>query len=215
MPFEDNVLEVPFFTEEECLEIKDWAFEFEQKLIDAGYGEHKPAPEYFDNITTSNYHHYNFFHHFPQYADRFADMLTQCNKDLEWPVIVQAWVNIYRKGQGINWHNHQGRMGKSFSCNVFIAGDTKPGVTYKPFNEKGIVRENQIGFLHMFPCELFHYVPDVETDTPRITLGMTVHSNMDINLGLMKQLAFNSKEWQDSVVLTNEHFLNHEQVPSG
>jgi len=206
MSFEDNVIEVPFLSNEECDEISEWAFNFEQELIDAGYGNHKPAIDYFDNVTTSNYQHYNFFHYFPHLADRLTDCLYHINKDLEWPIICQAWINIYRKGQGINWHNHQGRMGKSFSCNVFISGDTTPGISYKPFNEKTIIRENKIGHMHIFPCELFHYVPAVETDTPRITLGMTVHSASDININIMNQLAFNSKMHQDSIILTKDHY---------
>ena len=34
MSFEDNVIEIPFFTPEECEKISAWAFEFEQELID-------------------------------------------------------------------------------------------------------------------------------------------------------------------------------------
>jgi len=206
MSFKDNVLEVPFFNQDECLEIKEWAFDFEQQLIDAGYGSCNPAPDIFDNVTTSNYQHYNFFHHFPNYADRLAECLYHVNKDLEWPIICQAWVNIYRNGQGINWHNHQGRMGKSFSCNIFIDGDPTPGVSYKPFGKKTITRENKIGHMHIFPCDLFHCVPPIETDTPRITLGLTVHSSCDINTGMMSQLAFNSKMYQDAIILTKEHY---------
>lgn len=206
METNNNIVEILFLSHEECQEITLWAIDFEQQLIAAGYGNYNPSPDTFDNVTTSNYQHYNFFHYFPQYADRFANCLYQLNKDLEWPIICQAWVNIYRKGQGIGWHNHQGRMGKSFSCNVFISGDTTPGITYKPFNEKAIVRENKIGFMHIFPCDLFHYVPPIETDTPRITLGMTVHSNSDINVNLMNQLAFNSKMYQDSIILTKNHY---------
>tara|TARA_B100001057_G_scaffold383210_1_gene389368 strand:- start:4325 stop:4948 length:624 start_codon:yes stop_codon:yes gene_type:complete len=205
MSFEDNVIEVPFLTAEECEEISTWAFDFEQELIDKGYGDNKPALEYFDNVTTSNYQNYNFFHYFPNLADRLVDCFCNVNEHLDWPIICQAWVNIYRKGQGINWHNHQGRMGKSFSCNIFVSGDTKPGVTYKPFNSKGIVRENKVGYMHIFPCELFHYVAPLETDTPRVTLGLTVHSNSDINTNLLNQLAFNSQMNQDTIILTKEH----------
>tara|TARA_Y100001954_G_scaffold143250_1_gene152631 strand:- start:9 stop:632 length:624 start_codon:yes stop_codon:yes gene_type:complete len=205
MSFEDNVIEIPFLSPEECEEISTWAFKFEQELIDKGYGDNKPALEYFDNVTTSNYQNYNFFHYFPSLADRLVDCLSNINDHLEWPIICQAWVNIYRKGQGINWHNHQGRMGKSFSCNIFVSGDTKPGVTYKPFDSKGILRENKIGYMHIFPCELFHYVAPLETDTPRVTLGLTVHSNSDININLLNQLAFNSQMNQDTIILTKEH----------
>ena len=34
MSFEDNVIELPFFSHEECEKISAWAFEFEQELID-------------------------------------------------------------------------------------------------------------------------------------------------------------------------------------
>ena len=68
MSFEDNVIEIPFLTPEECEEISAWAFSFEQELIDKGYGDNKPALEYFDNVTTSNYQNYNFFHYFPDNA---------------------------------------------------------------------------------------------------------------------------------------------------
>jgi len=206
MSVKNNITEIPFLTQDECQEITQWAIDFEQQLINAGYGNHIPAPHIFDNVTTSNYQHYNFFHYFPMLADRLGECLYHVNKDLEWPIICQAWVNIYRKGQGINWHNHQGRMGKSFSCNLFVSGNTNPGITYKPFNEKAIIKENKIGYVHIFPCELFHYVPSVETDTPRITIGMTVHSNSDININLMNQLAFNSKMYQDSIILTKSHY---------
>ena len=205
MSFEDHVIEIPFLTAEECDKISTWSFDFEQELIDKGYGDNKPALDYFDYVTTSNYQNYNFFHYFPDLADRLVDCLCNVNDHLEWPIICQAWVNIYRKGQGINWHNHQGRMGKSFSCNIFVSGDTKPGVTYKPFNSKGILRENKIGYMHIFPCELFHYVAPIETDTPRVTLGLTVHSNSDININLLNQLAFNSQMNQDTIILTKEH----------
>lgn len=204
--FEENVIDLPFFTEEECKEIYDWAFKIEQELIDAGHGDYKPKPEFFDNVTTSNHHKYNFFSFFPQYADRFADFCHQMNKDIEFPAIVQAWVNIYRKGQGIYWHNHQGTMGKSFSCNVFIGGPTTPGVQYKPFGQKTLLRENKVGHMHMFPCELFHRVAPNETDDPRVTVGMTIHSRDAINTRIMDQLAFNSREYRDTIILTKSHF---------
>ena len=33
MSFEDNVIEIPFFTPEECEKISAWAFEFEQEPV--------------------------------------------------------------------------------------------------------------------------------------------------------------------------------------
>lgn len=205
MPFENNVLELPFFTEEECDSIKPYCYEVEEELIKFGFDKHRENHALGDVVTTNNYFRYNFFAAHPHFADRFADFMWQTNKDVDWPIAVQSWVNIYRKGQGINWHNHQGSMGKSFSANIFVDGPTKPGITYKPFNEKGIVRENKKGYIHVFPCELFHMVPPVEEDEDRITIGITVHSYKDINHTMIDQLAFNSRTYQDTIILSKEH----------
>jgi hypothetical protein len=206
MSFETNVSEFPFFSEEECEDIKTYAYNIEKELIENGFDDHRENKTLGSVITTNNYFRYNFLGAHPHYADRFADFLSQTNTDLEWPIVVQSWVNVYRKGQGIKWHNHQGTMGKSFSCNVFIDGLTTPGITYKPFNEKAIVKENKKGFIHMFPCELFHMVPPVETEQDRITVGITVHSYQTVQRDMLNQIAFNSRMYQDTIILTREHF---------
>tara|TARA_B100000212_G_C27375287_1_gene534419 strand:- start:1981 stop:2670 length:690 start_codon:yes stop_codon:yes gene_type:complete len=205
MPYTDHVLDLPFFTPEECNDIKSYCYEVEKELIDNGFDKHRENHALGDVVTTNNYFRYNFFAAHPHFADRFADFMWQTNKDVEWPIAVQSWVNIYRKGQGIKWHNHQGSMGKSFSANIFIDGPTKPGITYKPFNEKAIVKENIKGHIHVFPCELFHMVPPIETDEDRITVGITVHSFKDINHTMIDQLAFNSRTYQDTIILSKEH----------
>lgn len=203
MAFEDNVLELPFFSEKECDDLLPWCHNVEKSLIEQGFKDHKEHDSLGDVVTTNNYFRYNFFREHPGYADRFADFLFQVNKDLEWPVVVQSWVNIYHKGQGIDWHNHQGLMGKSFSANIFLDGPTEPGIIYKPFREDEYVRKNKKGFIHMFPCELYHMVPPVDKD--RITIGITIHSYHAVGKSLMNQLAFNSRIYQDSIILTKEH----------
>ena len=60
--------------------------------------------------------------------------------------------------------------------------------------------------MHMFPCELFHRVAPNETDDPRVTVGMTIHSKDAINTRIIDQLAFNSREYRDTIILTKSHF---------
>ena len=62
MPFEDNVLELPFFTEEECNSIKEYAYNIEKELIDNGYEDFEGKERTLGNVvTTNNYFRYNFF----------------------------------------------------------------------------------------------------------------------------------------------------------
>ena len=57
----------------------------------------------------------------------------------------------------------------------------------------------------MFPCELYHMVAPIETDEDRITVGITVHSYQTIQRDMLNQLAFNSRMYQDTIILTKEH----------
>ena len=204
MPVNSNVMEFSFFSEEECNDVKKYCHDIEKKLIDDGHSKDTGHESLGDVVTTVNYFRYNFFADNPQYAERLVNCLRKTNRYLEWPIVCQSWVNLYHKGQGIGWHNHQGTMGRSFSANIFIDGPTKPGITFKQFGEKAKVVENKIGCIQIFPCELMHMVPP--TEEKRITVGITIHSYPSITRGLIDQLAFNSKEHKGSIILTRKHY---------
>lgn len=206
MPVNSNVMEFSFFSEEECNSIKEYCHNVEKKLIDDGHNKDTGHESLGDVVTTVNYFRYNFFADNPQYAERLVNCLRKTNQYLEWPIVCQSWVNLYHKGQGIGWHNHQGTMGRSFSANIFIDGPTKPGITFKQFGEKAKVIENKRGYIQIFPCELMHMVPPTEEE--RITVGITIHSYPSITRGLIDQLAFNSQAHKGSIILTRKHYGN-------
>ena len=58
----------------------------------------------------------------------------------------------------------------------------------------------------MIPCELHHSVPAVKGKEDRITVGVTIHSYQTIQRDMLNQLAFNSRMYQDTIILTKEHF---------
>lgn len=202
-----DVVELQFLTEDECDNIKEFFHWKENELINEGFKDFRIHSSY-DNVLTSNYFRYNFFHYFPELSDRLVDMLMQVFKpdELEWPIAVQAWCNIYRKDQGIDWHNHQGIMGKSWTANVFIDGPEDSGILYKHFGEKAKTIQNKKGFIHILPCDLYHMVSKNSSEDPRYTIGMTIHSYPTISKTLIDRYAFNSKTYQDTVILTKEHF---------
>ncbi len=186
-----------FFTNEECDEIKRYAYRKEGELINKGHQKRHSG----SSIVTEIYYQ-NFFKDHPTYADRLANFLTQTNKELEWPILVQSWTNIYRKGQGIKLHNHKGIMGKSFAANIFIDGPTKPGTTYLVENGnelEEITIENQKGYIQMFPCAVYHKVNPVESE--RISIGITLHSFEYITKDIIKLYALNSKAFSTTIIL--------------
>ena len=85
--------EFAFFNSAECIEIKQYAYKKEKELKGS-----KIAEKYNNSITTNKYDSYNFFRDHPIYAERLVDLLKKTDAPVEWPVMVQSWVNIYRKG---------------------------------------------------------------------------------------------------------------------
>ena len=171
----EPIKEYKFFTISECDKIKEYAYTKEDELIKEGHRDNYEGG--FDSITTNNYFRYNFLRDHPIYASRFVDFLRQTRDDLEWPIAVQSWVNIYRRGDGIQWHNHKGNMGRSFAANIFIDGPTKSGTIY--LKETGyeineLTLENKRGYIQIFPTAILHKVDPVESE--RVSIGITLHS---------------------------------------
>jgi hypothetical protein len=120
--------------------------------------------------------------------------------DLEQPIAVQSWVNIYRKGQGIIWHTHGEKIGLSFSANIYIAGQTKSGIYYSVNPEDTHNIENEIGSMHLFPHSLNHMVPPSESDEKRYTVGITIYAFNVIDKALIHGVAQNSGS-QETIIL--------------
>ena len=189
-----QIIEYPFFTIEECDDIKRYAYKKEEE----------------DSKTTNNYFRYNFFRDYPQYAERLVDFLKKTDKDLgwplEWPILVQSWVNIYREGGGIEWHNHPGIMGKSFAANIFIDGPTLPGITYvDAFGQDRIEevnKENHKGYIQVIPCSLGHKVNPVTEE--RISVGITFHSFEYLDKEIISTYAMNSNITPNTLILNDK-----------
>lgn len=173
----DIIQQFKFFTTEECQQIKEYAYRKEKELIDEGHGDW--AYHEYGSITSNNYFRYNFFKDHPVYKERLIDFLKHPNihHGLKWPVRVQSWVNIYRKGHGVGWHNHIGNMRTSCAANIFIDGPTEPGTTYLIVDGQDLQevdKENYKGYIQLFPCFIYHKVKLVENE--RVSVGITLHS---------------------------------------
>ena len=193
--------EFPFFTSEECEEIKQYAYKKERELKGSTHEE-----VYNKSITTNNYSRYNFFGDHPVYAERLVDFLTQTDAPLEWPIMVQSWVNIYDKGDGIGWHLHHGDI----AFNIFIDGDSEPGTAYvlaginSDLNEPGYEIEqknykNKKGYMQIFPSTTYHKVDPVSSE--RISIGATLYDYKDITKEALNYLSLNNKDPHGIILL--------------
>ena len=198
------IKDFPFFTSEECDEIKQYAYKKEKELKGSS-----PLEVYNKSITTNNYDRYNFFEDHPVYAERLVDFLKTTNSPLEWPIMVQSWVNIYRKGDGIGWHGHQGN---GFSFNIFIDGDSSPGASYlligrfgglkNKYDINAINFENKKGYIQIFPSHIFHKVDPVSSE--RITVAGTIHNYSSISDPSLSSLSIDNKKDPDLILLKSK-----------
>ena len=185
-------LEFPFFNIEECERIKEYAYKKEIELR-----EKAPTERYNNSITTNNYNQYNFFEDHPVYADRLVNLLKEKECPIEWPILLQSWVNIYREGDGIGWHYH---YGNGFSFNIFIDGDPSPGPVYlftghdcglNEYEMKAANLKNKKGYMQIFRSSIFHKVDPVNSE--RISVAGTLHNYSAIAKKNLENLSFNNK----------------------
>ena len=166
----------------------------------------KGGETYNKSITTTNYMGYNFFGDHPIYAERLVDLLKKTNAPVEWPIMAQSWVNIYRKGDGIGWHNH---VGDGLSLNIFIDGDTIPGPVYflagkyaglNEYESKEVNFENKKGYMQIFPSSTYHKVDPVSSE--RISVGATLHNYKDISANALSYLSLTYKDEHGIIILS-------------
>jgi hypothetical protein len=112
---------------------------------------------------------------------KIKEMLREIN--VEPPIIIQCWANVFRNGEGISAHRHGNMKQKFYSGNLFISGNTKPGTTYyagPDSNPRPIDVENEPGVLNIFPCDSIHLVKENSTEEVRISMALDVVPYDDI-----------------------------------
>jgi len=195
------IKEFPFFTNDECNEIKQYAYKKEKELKDSD-----PSEKYNSSLTTNSYNRYNFFRDHPTYAERLVSFLNATEAPLEWPIMVQSWINIYRKGDGIGWHKHRG---DALSFNIFIDGDPEPGPAYilagkvyeglSEYDMKVQNYPNKKGYMQIFPSSTYHKVDPLNSE--RISVGGTLHNHTSIPANL-DYLSLNNKRKNGIIILS-------------
>ena len=120
--------------------------------------------------------------------------------------MVQSWVNIYRKGDGIGWHKHKGDC---LSLNIFIDGDTIPGPAYflagkeaglNKYDCKEVNFENKKGYMQIFQSSIYHKVDPVSSE--RISVGATLHNYNDISADALSYLSLTNKDEHGIIILS-------------
>jgi hypothetical protein len=194
-----------FFSEEECKQLIGYCDKKEKELEQLQSGSKQNQKENKKNIipvTQRHHSRYNFFYENSQYVNRLIHCIKTVFPDLEFPVAVQSWVNIYRKGQGIKWHSHAGKNGCSFSANIFLDGPKKPGIYYSVNPDDIFNVENEIGAMHLFPNNLNHMVPENESKRKRYTVGITIHGYGAIDKILVHGAAVNASD-RETIIITD------------
>ena len=195
-----SVVQIPFFNEAECKEIIKYAHKKEKYFIKKNEDIDVPVIYSKNQVTTANYASYNFFKDNPKYIERFLGCLKEVLPWLTYPISLQSWVNIYKTGEGIGWHNHHGLSEHSYTANIFIGGTTQPGVVYSNPGEGEFTIENKLGKMLLSHCMQWHMVPVNKLDDSRYSVGVTIHDYEAFTNNLLRGACFNSL-YRDTILL--------------
>jgi hypothetical protein len=188
------VIKCDFLTEKECDQVCKYA-ENKENQIQKMYSNQQPPFKLLTNpknqVTTGFYNSYSFFLDNPFYINKFYSLIKNNLLDIEWPVVLQSWVNIYDKGEGISKHKHSAisipfhKVAKKvYAANVFVGGNVDIGVNYI-INGQIKHEKNKLGEIQFFDGKIEHYVDENPYAEKRYTIGITI-SIFDGGLDLTK-----------------------------
>ena len=197
-----SVVQIPFFNETECKKIIKYADKKEKYFLSTTNTAQSSDIYSKNQVTTANFASYSFFKDNPKYIDRLLRYLKKALPWLTYPIALQSWVNIYKPGEGIGWHNHSGLDEHSYTANIFLGGITKPGVYYTAPGETSFAIENKIGEMLLSDCSMWHMVTPNTSNISRYSVGVTIHDYEAFTKNLLKDACFNSLN--KGVILLNE-----------
>ena len=171
-------IRIPFFSEEECKQCIEY-INWKEKDLRERFTESDSIDIVDESqVNTVYYDEYNFFRDNPQYVDRLSEVLYEYFPGLPRPVLVQSWTNVYKKGEGIYWHIHSGTAGQSYTANIFLGGETSPGLKIMEPGEENTTwyLKNNIGEMIVLNNDTYHSVDKNTSDKTRYSIGLTIHS---------------------------------------
>ena len=119
------------------------------------------------NSLTGRYYCFNLLH-----VDVIDQIIRPKLKEIFGSCVVQCWANTFRKGEGIQEHIHRDESSsKEFyaSLNIFLSGDPSIGTYYE-----GVKHESEVGWITIFPTDMYHSVPPNPGHDIRVSMAMDV-----------------------------------------
>lgn len=128
------------------------------------------------SLSTQLYETYNvFLCQMPGFAELY-NLIIQYFKNKESNYknyAVAGWVNIFNKGQYLDWHKHGPKIGNDERWHGYVSINAEPSKTlYK--NNTGLINTivNKNGYITLSPAGLIHRVtPWDNNEEPRITIA--------------------------------------------
>lgn len=209
-----ELIHLPFFDEHECLEIIQYIEEKENYLkqnlkdkFEKRCGKEDDTSTY-ANYTTGLHDSYNFFKDNPKYFSRLKKILKNKFPRLNYPLLVQSWVNFYEKNQKIEWHRHSifPQPTKGLTANIFVGGDENLGVTYAfPYlnspRYKFHHEKNKLGHMQLVENSTYHMVRSNNSDQKRYTIGVTI---TEFDIEYSQPFIYNVASCEDVLILFDD-----------
>lgn len=140
------------------------------------------ASTYAINPTTIYYSSYNIFlYPYDGFYELFEEVRTMFREtfDVEGPFYMQAWVNIFRKGEFIDWHMHKSSLNMGY-LGYYGINCEGSRTTYICKNNDGssttveVGRGNNVLMMHKDVGDVHKTWPWPHDDEPRMTIPFVI-----------------------------------------
>lgn len=164
---------------QECLQINQMIQNFEEP--------EKDLIKHYGSKSTALYNYYNIFTSLSPYIRTLYDELQHQFKKIKnssEPYAMQGWLNVFEKGQNINWHKHWESEWKAWHGFYCVDVEKEPSHTeYNlPFMENTVKIQSKNNLLVIGKSDNDEHRSSVwNQETPRITIAFDILPMSSIN----------------------------------
>lgn len=198
------LLEGQCFTEDECLDIKQFMLHQEKYLLEklknhpsvdgnTGLGE--------DSITAKFPHFSVFDFKHPMVnkikssiIEHFNDILNITNNTWNAHLYAQSWFNVMRPKQKINFHMHGVNEDILYGFHITVSTENTSTIYHNPFDHRQTIDiSNKVGYITLFPNFIPHQTTVYNGSDVRISIAGDIVDSLSLakkEYGIYREIGF-------------------------
>ena len=198
------LLEGQCFTEDECLDIKEYLLYQEKYLLEklkdkpaldgnTGLGENSITAK-FPYFSVFDFNHKLVSKIKSSIVEHFNDILKISNLSWHSHLYAQSWFNVMRPGQKINFHAHGVNEDILYGFHITISTEETSTIYHNPFDHRQTIDiPNKVGYITLFPNFIPHQTTVYNGSDVRISIAGDIVDSSSLSkkeYGIYREVGF-------------------------